>query len=161
MAANYHNDLGRKLFSEIGMVEEMHVSQYESLADPTCTWLEMWLEHEYAECYLYYSCMEDETDKGIKEIWHEHFEMEVAHLKHVAELLKKYEGKKIKDVIPTPDFPQLLRFGQNKEYIRKVMKETMWITGSRENYVDARKLPKTADYFKYNDTIIINGIIFI
>ena len=37
VAQFYHNDLGRKLFAEIGMVEEEHVTQYESLKDPTCT----------------------------------------------------------------------------------------------------------------------------
>ena len=38
------------------MIEEQHVSQYESLQDPHATWLEMLLLHEYTECYLYYSC---------------------------------------------------------------------------------------------------------
>ncbi len=33
----YKNDLGRQLYAEIGMVEEEHVTQYESLKDPTCT----------------------------------------------------------------------------------------------------------------------------
>jgi rubrerythrin len=154
MAANYHNDIGRKLFAEIGMVEEMHVTQYGSLKDPTCTWLENWLMHEYTECYLYYSMMQDETDKAIKEIWSEHFQMEVAHLKHVAELLKKYEKKTVKDVIPDPTFPDLLRFeAGNKDYVRKVIAEQVWLTNNREGYVDARDLPKNADYFKYNDTV--------
>ena len=30
----YENDLGRQLYQEIGMIEEQHVSQYESLKDP-------------------------------------------------------------------------------------------------------------------------------
>jgi len=34
MAQMYKNNLGRKLFSEIAMVEEEHVTQYESLKDP-------------------------------------------------------------------------------------------------------------------------------
>ena len=155
MAANYHNDLGRKLFAEIGMVEEMHVSQYECLKDPTCTWLENWLMHEYTECYLYYSMFEDETDKYIKGIYKEHFEMEVAHLKKVAELLKKYEKKDIKAVIPVLEFPNLLKFGQNKQYIRDVIKDTVYITSDRENYVDARNLKKDADFFIFNNTVNI------
>ena len=153
IAQIYHNDLGRKLFSEIAMVEEMHVSQYESLKDPTCTWLENWLMHEYAECYLYYSMTQDETDAQIKEIWQHHFEMEVAHLKHVAKLLEKYEKKPVAEVIPNPVFPALLKFGQNKEYLRKVLGETVWVTSDRENYIDVRKLAKDADYFQYNDTV--------
>ncbi|MDR0849970.1 MAG: hypothetical protein LBN07_00605 [Christensenellaceae bacterium] len=153
IAQIYHNDIGRKLFAEIGMVEEMHVSQYESLKDPNCTWLENWLMHEYTECYLYYSMMQDETDPHIKKIWEEHFQMEVSHLKHVAKLLEKYEKKKVSGVIPNPEFPRLLKFGENKEYIRRVLKDTVWITSDRENYIDARKLTANADFFKYNKAV--------
>jgi len=156
MAANYHNDLGRKLFSEIAMVEEMHVGQYESLSDPTCTWLEKWLFLEYTECYLYFSLMEDETDKNIKKVWEEHFKIEAAHLKRVAALLKQYEKKEIKDVIPVQAFPKLLKFGANKEYIRKVIAETVNMTSDREKYIDVRKLPKDADFFKYNATVNVS-----
>ena len=56
------SDLGRRLYQEIGMIEEEHVSQYESLKDPNATWLEDLLMHEYTECYLYYSCMMTECD---------------------------------------------------------------------------------------------------
>ena len=153
MAANYHNDLGRQLFAEIGMVEEMHVSQYECLADPTASWLAMWLMHEYTECYLYWSCAQDEPDADIKKIWQEHFDMEVAHLKHVAGLLEKYEKKKVKDICPNPLFPAPLLFGQNKDYIRSVIMEQVWLTSNREKLVDVRKLPKNADYFYYNNTV--------
>ena len=58
----YKNDLGRKLYAEIGMVEEQHVTQYESLKDPTCTWLEQWVLHEYTEAYLYYSAYSEEKE---------------------------------------------------------------------------------------------------
>jgi rubrerythrin len=154
IAAQYPTDIGRQLYSEIGMVEEMHVSQYESLKDPNCTWLENWLMHEYTECYLYYSCAESETDANIKSIWQEHFEMEVAHLKLVAELLKKYEKKDVKSVIPSPAFPKLLIFGEsNVEYVRKVITDQVWLTSDREKYVDVRKLAPSADYFKYNGTV--------
>lgn len=47
----YHNDLGRQLYQEIGLIEERHVSQYGSLMDTTTTMLEYLLMHEYTECY--------------------------------------------------------------------------------------------------------------
>ena len=154
LGASYPNDLGRKLYTEIAMVEEMHVSQYESLMDPTCTWLEHWVAHEYTECYLYYSCAQNETDPAIKQIWQEHFEMEVAHLKLASECLKKYEKKTIAQLYPKPEFPKLLAFGpSNIEYVRKVIRDQVYLTSDRENYIDARKLPKTADYFKFNSAV--------
>jgi len=122
VAAFYHTDLGRKLFSEIAMIEEQHVSGYESLKDPNMTWLECMVNHEYNECYLYYSCYKDETDPKIKRVWERHFEDEIVHLKKAAALLEKYEKKKYDEVVPTPDFPELLKFKENKKYIREVLK---------------------------------------
>lgn len=146
MAQMYKNHLGRKLFTEIAMVEEEHVTQYESLKDPTCTWLEQWVMHEYTEAYLYYSAYVDESDEYIKEIWKDHFEIEVAHLKRAAYLLEKYEKKKWKSVIPNPEFPQLLTFGENKKYIREILK-TVGITSVEEKYIFAKDLPKNHRYF--------------
>ena len=107
----YKNDLGRKLYSEIAMIEEAHVTQYESLKDPTMTWLEQWVMHEYCECWLYYSAMEDESDESIKKIWAEHFKMEVCHLKAAAKLLKKYENSSYEKCVGSGEFPKLLKLG--------------------------------------------------
>lgn len=151
MAQTYKNHLGRRLFSEIAMVEEEHVTQYESLKDPNCTWLEQWVMHEYTECYLYYSCMVDETDNYIRDIWQEHFEMEVAHLKHAIALLEKYEKTKVSKVIPEPEFPELLRFGENVEYIRDVLK-TVGLTSIEEEYAPVKDLPKDFRFFTHLKT---------
>ena len=152
VAQFYNNDLGRRLFSEIGMVEEEHVTQYESLKDPTCTWLEQWVMHEYTECYLYYSMMKDEVDEYIKDIWAEHFEMEVAHLKLASELLKKYEKKDAVKVVGSGDFPKLLKFGENIEYVRKVL-QTVGYTSVKEDYVPASTLSEDARYFMHLKTV--------
>ncbi|MBR6679757.1 MAG: hypothetical protein IKL59_00705, partial [Clostridia bacterium] len=81
------NDLARRLYEEIALVEEEHVTQYESLMDPNASFLEMLLWHEYVECYLYWSCYMTETDRYIRAIWEEHLEMEISHLHKAAELL--------------------------------------------------------------------------
>ena len=117
VAGFYHSENGRKLFSEIAMIEEQHVSGYESLKDTDMTWLECMLTHEYAECYLYYSCYADETNANVKKVWERHFNDELIHLRRAAELLFKYEGKDYREVIPFPDFPQLLTFKDNKKYV--------------------------------------------
>jgi len=149
VAQLYKNNIGRKMFAEIGMVEEQHVTQYESLEDPNATWLEMWVMHEYTECYLYYSAIQDESDEYIKKIWEEHYEMEVAHLKKAVQMLEKYENKKYRDVCPEPNFPKLLKLGENKDYVRKVLAKTVKLTGDRDGYTDINKLPDSADFFKY------------
>ena len=146
----YKTDFGRKLFSEIGMVEEEHVTQYGSLIDPNSTMLECLLMHEYVECYLYWSCALDETDPYVKQIWQEHLEMELAHLHRVAEMLQKYEGKHYLQVLPDPTFPPPLTFGSNKEYVREKI-TTANLTSFRENYCLVNDLPKNADFFKFQD----------
>lgn len=99
-------DMGRRLYEEIALVEEEHVTQYEDLTDSTATWLEMLLWHEYNECYLYWSCYMTETDRYIKELWEENFAMEISHLHKAAELLKKYEGKDWQEVIGDRRIPR-------------------------------------------------------
>ncbi len=150
----YKNELGRKLFTEIAMIEEQHVSQYGSLLDTNCTWLENWLMHEYVECYLYYSCWQDESDEYVKEIWRNFYFEECGHLQKVAELLEKYEGKQWSDVFPCGgDFPEPLKFGENKEYIRKVLKQTGCNTADLEGYAKVNALPEDAPFFKYNKAV--------
>ena len=153
LANFYKNDYGRKLFSEIALIEEQHVSQYESLKDPNCTWLECWVMHEYTEAYLYYSMMNDESDDYIRGIWEDHFYMEVAHLKLASRLLEEYENKHYSQVLPSLEFPKLLKFGENKEYIRNVIAETVSLTGYGEDYILNTKLPEDNYFFRQQNTI--------
>ncbi len=153
----YTSEIGRKLYQEIGMVEEDHVTQYGSLIDPTSTWLEMLLMHEYTECYLYYSCYMDEKDPYVKCIWECFFEKEVAHLHKAVELLQKYEGKDYTDVIPDGEFPELLTLGPNIEYVRDVLTQTVNYTGNLEGYIPVEQLPKDANFFKYQNIVTCNN----
>ena len=152
--AFYESEQGRKLYQEIAIIEEQHVTQYGALLDPACTWLENLLNHEYTECYLYYSCYEDETDEKVKKIWEQHFEQEVAHLHHAAKLLQTYEGKDWYQVIPDGEFPQLLKFSPQKEYVRKVLKKTVCNTALAEDpAVPVSELPRDAAFFSYQATV--------
>ncbi len=153
----YTSDLGRKLFHEIGMIEEQHVSQYESLMDSSATWLEMLLMHEYTECYLYFSMYEDETDEKVKALWDRHLLDEIAHLHRAAELLKTYENKEWQQVIPDGKFPKLISFNQNiennKAYIRATLKNTVDNAAIMEDYTTVDELPQSYQFFKYNDCV--------
>jgi len=148
------NDASRRLYEEIALIEEEHVTQYESLMDSSATFLEMLLWHEYTECYLYWSCFMTETDPRIKCIWEEHLDMEIAHLHKACELLKKYEGKEWNQVIPCGDFPKPLALHENIEYVRNVLCNTVQYTGVREDYDKIENLPDNADFFTYQHLMI-------
>ncbi|MBE5739161.1 MAG: hypothetical protein E7354_05495 [Clostridiales bacterium] len=153
--ANFHNsELGRKLYTEIAMIEEQHVTEYGSLLDTNATWLECWVMHEYTECYLYYSCYEDETDKYIKDIYYKMYLEECGHLQKASEMLKKYEGKDWQSLFPCGgDFPELLKFEGNIDYIRDVLSSTVYLTKDREGYVDSRGLSSKDNFKKYNKQV--------
>lgn len=149
--AGFHpSEIGRKLYSEIAMIEEQHVTEYGSLLDTTCSWLENWLMHEYTECYLYYSCYADESDKYIKEIFYKHYLQECGHLQHVANLLLKYEGKPWQALYPDGgDFPELLHFEGNIDYVRDVLAKTINYTKDKETYKTIKDISDDSDYFRY------------
>lgn len=146
----YASPLGRKLYNEIAMIEEQHVTGYGCLKDPSCTWWENLVMNEYTECYLYYSCYMDEKDERIKKVWEQHFEEEVAHLHEAAELLKTYEGKVWQQLFPSgAEFPELLKFRSQKSYIREVLKSVR-LTAVEEGWEELDKVPDSFRYFGYN-----------
>ena len=152
--ANFGNDdLSRRLYQEIALVEEEHVTQYESLIDPKGSCLEMLLWHEYCECYLYWSCYMTETDEYIKGIWEENFRTEISHLHGACELMKTYGRKDPEEVIPDGKFPEPLSLHENVDYVRDILANTAQYTSVGEDYEKVENLPKSAAFFKYGKTI--------
>lgn len=150
----YHTEAGRKLYTEIAMIEEQHVTGYGSLTDPSSTWLESWVMHEYAECYLYCSCYEDESDDYIKNVWAEHLEEELKHLKIASDLLYKYEGREWEQLFAYgSDFPSLIKLQQNKDYIRQIIAKQVRYTGYKDTVADLNDLPDSANFFKYQNKV--------
>ena len=152
-AALWPEETGRRLYQEIGMVEEQHVSQYGSLLNPSMSWLENLLVHQYTECWLYWSCGETETDSRIRKIWEFMFEQELMHL-HIAEgLLKNCEGKQWQQVIPDAEFPAPLCLESNIDYVRCVLGGTVNLTAMREDYVDVCAVPEHGTFADYQNQV--------
>ena len=153
VAGFYPTAWGQKLYREIGMVEEQHVTQYGCLMDTEQTWLEGCLNHQYTECYLYWSAMETETDPRIKAIWEMLFEQEVSHLHAAAELLETYEGREANQIIPDGTFPDPLQLTSNIGYVRQVLEGTVCNTALREDWTNVNDLSPNADFFKYQGIV--------
>ena len=149
------SDLGRRLYQEIAIIEEEHVSQYESLKDPSSTWLEELLMHEYTECYLYYSCLQTECDPYIKCIWEECFAQELVHLHKAKELLYHYEHKQWEQVIPDGCFPALLELRPNIDYVREIIRTSAGNTQKNECVVPLCSLSQQDPFFAYQQ--FLNG----
>jgi hypothetical protein len=116
----YMEPIARQLYQEIALIEEEHVTHYESLVDPGESWWEMLLNHEYNECYLYHSFMQTESDRKVKAIWELHLNMELEHLRLAAELFKRHDGRDPEQVV-APELPEPVTFEPNKGYIRHLL----------------------------------------
>lgn len=144
--------LGRGLYLEIAQVEEVHVSQYESLADPRASWFERLVLHEYNECYMYYSCMESETDARVKKMWQRHLEDEITHLHMAVDLMKQYERKDPTERMPR-ELPELTVFQSNVDYVRDVLREQVDWTAQGTDLVPVDRLPKDYRFFEYQERV--------
>ncbi|MFI7702651.1 hypothetical protein [Nonomuraea sp. NPDC049480] len=130
----YMEPIARQLYQEIGLIEEEHVTHYESLVDPGESWWEMLLNHEYNECYLYHSFMETESDPKVKSIWELHLNMELEHLRLAAELFKQHDGRDPEQVC-APELPAPVTFEPNKGYIRDLLATQIDLTTLGAGYV--------------------------
>lgn len=146
--------VGRGLYLEIAQIEEQHVTHYESLADPRCSWFEMAAQHELNECWLYWSLMQEEPDKYVKGIWETHLAMEVEHFKMACELMKKHEKRDPAEIFPET-LPDPLSFRSNVDYVRKVLEEQVDLQADGTEFVE--ELPEGSRYFMYQDVYNAGG----
>ncbi|ETK37490.1 hypothetical protein [Microbispora sp. ATCC PTA-5024] len=130
----YMEPIARQLYQEIGLIEEEHVTHYESLVDPGETWWEQLLNHEYNECYLYHSFMETESDPKVKAIWELHLNMELEHLRIAADLFRRHDGRDPEQVV-APALPQPVTFEPNKDYLRELIATQIDYTTLGTGYV--------------------------
>jgi len=118
----YGDHVLRETYAEIKDVEEEHVTMYESLIDPSETMFEKALLHEFTEVCNYYTCYEDETDEEIKKYWEIFLDMEIGHLKLVADIFKKYEKRDPEEIIGS-DIVIPCRFKSQKTYVQKILEK--------------------------------------
>jgi hypothetical protein len=130
----YADPLGRQLYAEIASIEEQHVTQYESIVDAEETWLEKLLLHEANEVYNYYSCVEYETNKRIKQIWERFLDYELGHLQHVAELFQRFERRDAQEVL-NAKLPAPIAYESHRDFVREVLRSEVQLTAIGGNFV--------------------------
>jgi len=146
------NMLARGLYAEIGSVEEEHVTHYESLDDPTCSWFEMMLMHEYNECYMYYSCWSSEPDDRIKQIWEHHLNNEIEHLRIACNLMKQYEKRDPLELLPK-ELPELTIFQSNVDYVRQILASQVDFTESDMQFLPLAEVQDKSRFEMYQKAV--------
>jgi hypothetical protein len=143
---SFADPLARQLYAEIASIEEQHVTQYESLADPAETTLEKWLLHEATEVYNYWSCVESESNPEIKQIWERFLDYELGQLQHVAELFQRFERRDPAQIL-TGVLPQPIRYVSHRDFVRQVLAAERDLSANGTQYVPRdQEAQRTVDY---------------
>ncbi|HET9489208.1 MAG TPA: hypothetical protein VFR64_05585 [Methylomirabilota bacterium] len=131
----FADPVARMLYAEIASIEEQHVTQYESIIDPSETWLEKWLLHEAGEVYNYWSCVESEENPRIRAIWERFLEYELGHVRFVAQLFEDIERRDAAEVLPR-QLPEPIRYQSHREFVREVLRREVTLSAVGPEFVD-------------------------
>ena len=153
----YGSELLRETYAEIKDVEEEHVTMYESLIDPTESFYEKLLLHEFTEVCTYHNCYEDEENEKLKAIWEEFLGIEINHLQTAAELFKKYEKRDPQEVIGE-EVVHPCHFESQKEYVGKILNEQIdKRLGTDKDYLYVKDLPDDWASYEIQKTVGEDG----
>jgi hypothetical protein len=153
----YGSPEARRLYAEISEVEEEHVTQYESLMDPTETWLERWVLHEFTECANYYTCLETEVDPRVKRLWETFLACELEHLRIAGDALQRIQGKDPRELVGE-ELPTPATFETNREYVTQVLRETSGlrlVAGGK--WMPSSELPSDWPSYAYQRVVHADG----
>jgi hypothetical protein len=145
--------IARGLYAEIALIEEQHVTHYESLLDPLDSWIKQLVFHEYNEVYLYWSMLQNEEDRRIGALWELHLDMELGQLQSACDLLRRYEGIEPEELLPPalPDTP--VSFEPNKDYVREILASQVDLRTDGYIYVPESELPADHRTRRYNELV--------
>jgi len=152
----FKEQVGRGLYQEIAQIEEQHVTQYGSLMDPNTPWIENALLHEYNECWLYWSFLEQEGDRQVKQIWETHLNMELSHLQAISEIARK-QGIEPEEVVPKA-FPKPLLFASQIDYVRDILATQVNFTAVETQIGPIDQLPENPRYRQVQEMVNAHGV---
>jgi rubrerythrin len=135
----FSDPVARQLYAEIASIEEQHVTQYESIIDPSESWLEKWLLHEATEIYNYYSCAQQEGNPRIKAIWERMLDYELGQLHFVMDIFKNVERRDPAELLPR-EIPDPIAFQSHRDFVRRVLEQEVGLTARGPDFLPAGKV---------------------
>lgn len=161
---NYYMNIGplfadptaRQLYAEIASIEEQHVTQYESIIDPSETMMEKWLMHEANSVYNYWSCVAYESNPRIKAIWERFLDYELGKLQTVMELFKKHERRDPAEILPE-NLPDPIEYKSQREFVRDVLEKELDYRAVGKEFVPSSDQESEASR-NYRDQLNSEGV---
>ncbi|WP_437671664.1 hypothetical protein [Sorangium sp. So ce131] len=153
---NYYANVGpffadpvaRLLYAEIDSIEEQHVTQYEAMIDPDETWLEKWVLHEANEVYNYWSCLHQEQNARIKQIWERFLDYELGQLHVAIEHFNRIEKRDAAELLPA-SLPTPVSHRSQRQFVREVLSREVHYRAVGEQIVDPNVIPESAATLAY------------
>jgi hypothetical protein len=139
----FADPIARMLYAEIASIEEQHVTQYESIIDPTESWLEKWLMHEATEVWAYWSCLQQESNPRIKSIWDRFLSYELGQLHVVMDLMRSIEARDPEEFLPAT-LPEPVKFESQREFVRATLANEVDLRTAGPNFVPAAEEPESS-----------------
>src|SRR5690606_36719287 len=139
----FADPVARQLYAEIASIEEQHVTQYESLLDPSQSLLENWLLHEAMEIYNYYSCVQAEPNPRLKAMWERMLDYQLGHLHLVSELFKKHKRRDPQEIVGER-LPEPIAFESQREFVRETLAREVDVRPSGPDFVSLAEEPQTS-----------------
>jgi hypothetical protein len=137
----YSDPVARALYAEIAAIEEQHVTQYESLLDPSESLLEKWLMQEATEVYNFWSCLQQESHPRIKQVWERCLAYELGQLHFVADLFQRIDGRDPAEILPKT-LPEPVKFQSQRAFVRKTLESEVALRRAGTEYVPSSQEPR-------------------
>ncbi|HYC56641.1 MAG TPA: hypothetical protein VEL28_17055 [Candidatus Binatia bacterium] len=146
----FSDPVARQLYAEIASIEEQHVTQYESIIDPTETWLEKWLIHEATEVWNYWSCMQSETNTRIRGIWERFLDYELGQLQVAIEQFQRIDGRDAAEVLPE-QLPDPIAYESHRKFVRDTLSAEVNLRADGAEFIDVEdgEPERTLEYRNY------------
>ncbi|MFZ5780927.1 MAG: hypothetical protein ACOY4R_12085 [Pseudomonadota bacterium] len=151
----YQEPLARGLYAEIALIEEQHVTHYESILDPTASWFQNLVLHQWHECWIYWSFAAEEPDPKVRKLYELHLGMEIEQLRLACDLMRTVEKRDPEAILQQPAFTAPLTFRENKRYVRQILASQIDLTSKDSDFVPVDTLSPGDRYFSYNE--VVNG----
>lgn len=143
----FTDPVARALYAEIACIEEQHVTQYESVIDPTESWLEKWLLHEATEVWNYWSCLQTESNARCKEIWERFCAYELGHLHYAMDVFRRVENRDPAEILPAT-LPDPIAFESHRDFVKKVLAADLDLRTDGPDFVPANREPERSRRYR-------------
>jgi hypothetical protein len=152
----FSDPMARMLYAEIASIEEQHVTQYESIIDPTETWLEKWVLHEATEVYTYWSCLQQEDNAHVKGIWQRFLDYELGQLHFAMDACKEMQGRDPAEFLPAT-LPDPISFASQREFVRRTLADEVNLRARGTEFIDVAAEGKDSASVRYREQLNKEG----